>query len=62
MVEAGTATSRRTRLEPNSFNLLRIRPRHVEVEHYALRGAGFVRVATEAFSRHGAGWTRDGSA
>jgi 3',5'-cyclic AMP phosphodiesterase CpdA len=62
MVEAGTATSRRTRLEPNSFNLLRIRPRRVEVEHYALRGGGFVRAATEAFSRQGAGWTRDGPA
>jgi 3',5'-cyclic AMP phosphodiesterase CpdA len=62
MVEAGTATSHRTREEPNSFNLLRIRPRRVEVEHYALRGGGFVRAATEAFSRQGAGWTRDGPA
>jgi 3',5'-cyclic AMP phosphodiesterase CpdA len=62
VVEAGTATSRRTRLEPNSFNLLRIRPQRIEVEHYALRGGGFARAATEAFSRHRAGWTRDGPA
>jgi len=60
MVEAGTATSRRTRLEPNSFNLLRIRPRRIEVERYALRGGGFVRVASEAFCRQGACWTRNG--
>ena len=60
MVEAGTATSRRTRLEPNSFNVLRIRPQRIEVERYALRGSGFVRAATEAFCRQGARWTRNG--
>jgi predicted phosphodiesterase len=61
MVQAGTATSHRRREEPNSFNLLRIRPQRIEVEHYALRGGGFVRAAAEAFSRQGAGgWTRNG--
>jgi predicted MPP superfamily phosphohydrolase len=62
MVEAGTATSSRTREEPNSFNLLRIRPQRIEVDHFALRGARFERAATEAFSRQGGGWRRDGSA
>jgi predicted MPP superfamily phosphohydrolase len=51
VVEAGTALSRRTRLEPNAFNLLRIAPRRIEVEHYALRAGNFVRAAVEAFSR-----------
>lgn len=51
VVEAGTAISRRARLEPNAFNLLRIEPRRIEVEHYALRAGAFVRAAAEAFSR-----------
>jgi predicted phosphodiesterase len=60
MVQAGTATSRRTREEPNAFNLLRIRPQRIEVEHYALYGGSFVRRSTEAFSRDATGWKRDG--
>jgi predicted MPP superfamily phosphohydrolase len=58
IVEAGTATSRRTRLEPNGFNLLRIEPRRIEVEHYALHGGNFMRVAAEAFRRGAGGWSR----
>ena len=58
MVEAGTATSHRTREEPNAFNLLRIRPRAIEVEHYALRAGNFVRAGAEAFRREEAGWRR----
>jgi hypothetical protein len=57
-VQAGTATSRRTREEPNSFNLLRIAPRRIEVEQHVLRGGGFERAATEAFSREDGGWGR----
>jgi predicted MPP superfamily phosphohydrolase len=58
MVEAGTATSHRTREEPNAFNLLRIRPRAIEVEHYALRGGNFVRAQAAAFRREDGAWTR----
>jgi 3',5'-cyclic AMP phosphodiesterase CpdA len=43
VVEAGTATSRRTRGEPNAFNVLTVRGRRVEVEHYESRGGDFAR-------------------
>jgi 3',5'-cyclic AMP phosphodiesterase CpdA len=61
MVAAGTATSRRTREEPNGFNVLRIRPGRIDVEHHALRGEGFVWCATDRFIRHDRGWRRVGS-
>lgn len=63
MVQAGTATSSRTREEPNSFNLIKVWPRRVEVERYALRGGGFAQAAIETFQRqdrHSA-WRRDGA-
>jgi 3',5'-cyclic AMP phosphodiesterase CpdA len=58
IVEAGTATSHRTRAEPNAFNLLRIEPRRIEVDHYSLRGDNFMRAAADAFLREDAGWRR----
>ena len=58
LVQAGTATSSRTREEPNSFNLLRISRRRVEVRQYALRGGSFVPAALDAFRREQGGWTR----
>ena len=45
VVEAGTATSRRTRGEPNAFNVLTVTGRRVAVEHYKLRGGDFARAA-----------------
>ena len=57
LVQAGTATSLRTREEPNSFNLLRIAPRRIDVEQYALRAGGFMRAATQAFQRKDGGWS-----
>ena len=62
MVQAGTATSQRTREEPNSFNLLRVGRGRIEVEQHLLRGGAFVRAATEAFSREASGWRRNGPA
>ena len=62
LVQAGTATSSRTREEPNSFNVLRVGRGRVEVEHHVLRGGAFVRAGAEAFRRHAAGWRHDGSA
>jgi 3',5'-cyclic AMP phosphodiesterase CpdA len=62
MVEASTATSWRTRAEPNGFNLLRIEPRRVEIEHYWLQAGNFVRAARAAFSRQAGGWQRAGPA
>jgi len=64
LVQAGTATSTRTRAEPNSFNLLKVWPRRVEIEQYALRRGGFVKAATQAFQRQErhASWRRCGPA
>jgi hypothetical protein len=62
MVQAGTATSSRTREEPNSFNLLRVARGRIEVEQHVLNGGGFVRASAEAFERSDAGWIRSGSA
>jgi len=58
IVEAGTATSQRTREEPNAFNLLRVAPGRIEVDHYALHGGNFIRSAAEAFARQADGWRR----
>ena len=58
VVEAGTATSQRTREEPNAFNLLRIARGRIEVDHYALRGDNFMRAAADVFLREDAGWRR----
>ena len=60
MVQAGTATSSRTREEPNSFNLLRVSRGRVEVEQHVLNGGGFERASAEAFERGDAGWIRCG--
>ena len=62
LVQAGTATSRRTRAEPNSFNLLKVTRGRIEVEQYALRGAEFFRAGRDVFQREDGGWRRDGSA
>jgi predicted phosphodiesterase len=60
MVRAGTATSRRTRAEPNGFNVLRIDGPRIAVEHHAVLGGRFVRAASENFRRVGLRWRRDG--
>jgi hypothetical protein len=56
VVQAGTATSSRTREEPNAFNLLRIERGRIEVEQHVLRDGAFVRAATQAFCRRNGGW------
>ena len=64
LVQAGTASSSRTREEPNSFNLLKVWPRRLEIEQYALRRGAFVRAATQTFQREHrhSGWRRCGPA
>ena len=45
-----------TREEPNAFNLLRVEPRHIEVDQYVLQGGDFVLRSTEAFDHGRDGW------
>ena len=58
VVQAGTATSTRRRESTNSFNLLRLSPRHIEVDTYVWSGTDFERSAAEAFEHDGHGWSR----
>jgi 3',5'-cyclic AMP phosphodiesterase CpdA len=62
LVQAGTATSSRTREEVNSFNLLRVSRRRVEVQQYALSGGTFAGAAAQVFERGDQGWRRCGPA
>lgn len=61
-VQAGTATSRRTRGEANAFNVLRVAPRRIDIEQYELGAGGFFRASTEKFVRECGVWRRSGSA
>ena len=56
VVQAGTATSSRTREEPNAFNLLTVSGRRVQVENYQLHGRDFARGSSGAFDRGAGGW------
>ena len=62
VVQAGTATSSRTRETPNSFNLLHVSSRRIDVREYRLRGASFVPAAGESFQRGTTGWMPRGAA
>lgn len=56
VVQAGTATSSRTRGEPNTFNVLRTAPGRITIDRYAWERAAFVKDATETFHHDGGGW------
>lgn len=56
VIQAGTALSTRKRGETNSFNLLRVSPRHLEVDQYTWQDGDFARAATQAFDHSGTGW------
>jgi predicted phosphodiesterase len=58
VVQAGTATSTRGRGEVNSFNVLRIEPRRIEVDRYGWDSVHnqFQLLATEKFMRSGNIW------
>lgn len=56
LVQAGTATSTRTRDEGNGFNWLRIEHGHIEVVHLEHRDGAFAPVLTRRFRRTPAGW------
>lgn len=57
VVQAGTATSSRTRDSTNSFNLLRLSPQHIEVDTYLWTGSDFIVDGTEAYDHGDHGWS-----
>jgi 3',5'-cyclic AMP phosphodiesterase CpdA len=56
VVQAGTTLSTRSRGETNSFNLLRMAPRHIEIERYAWKDGAFGVDSSESFDHDGKGW------
>jgi 3',5'-cyclic AMP phosphodiesterase CpdA len=60
VAQAGTATSRRTRGEPNTWNVIKTSPERVTVELVRWDGKSFVTAAEEGFRRDAAGlWVRE---
>jgi 3',5'-cyclic AMP phosphodiesterase CpdA len=59
VVQAGTATSERTRDTPNTFNVLRVGAAHITVERFAWNGTAFATDAAESFHHDGQGWHAD---
>jgi 3',5'-cyclic AMP phosphodiesterase CpdA len=59
VVQAGTATSTRTRGEDNSFNVLRIESDRVRVARYRWDGTDFVPAGEDTFCRHGDAWKEE---
>jgi hypothetical protein len=58
IVEAGTATSTRVRGEPNAFNVLRIEPQAISVEHLVWEASAraFTKGEMQRFSHTADGW------
>ena len=58
VVQAGTTLSTRSRGETNAFNVLRVQPRHIEVERHAWSSGKFAFASVDRFDHTGEGWTR----
>jgi 3',5'-cyclic AMP phosphodiesterase CpdA len=58
VAQAGTAISTRGRGEPNSYNLIGVDGRGVEITVLAWQGAGFAPVSSEGYVRRGGEWQR----
>lgn len=56
VIQAGTATSSRTRESTNSFNVLRVRAHRIEVTPYQWNGERFEPAMEQAFEHDGEGW------
>jgi 3',5'-cyclic AMP phosphodiesterase CpdA len=56
VVQAGTATSERTRESANSFNVLRVSARHVEIVAWLWNGSAFEAGPPQSFDHDGQGW------
>jgi 3',5'-cyclic AMP phosphodiesterase CpdA len=57
VIQAGTALSTRVRGETNSFNVLRLTSRHIDVDRYGWDDGAFVRASTHGFDHVDDGWT-----
>jgi 3',5'-cyclic AMP phosphodiesterase CpdA len=55
-VQAGTATSGRTRNEPNAYNWITIEPRRITIEVRAWSGTAFSTLNVGAYTRTNQGW------
>ena len=60
VVQAGTATSDRTRESTNSFNVLRTSARHVDITAYSWNGQAYEPCPAQAFDHDGHGWHHSG--
>lgn len=59
VVQAGTATSHRTRDEPNSFNMIEAEEGHIRVSIRAWNGAAFEEERVEVYREDGNHWERE---
>ncbi len=61
VVQAGTATSTRSRGESNSFNVIQIHSPHISIKRFtwAPQLSAFTVFTTESFQRSASGWSRD---
>ena len=60
VVQAGTATSTRSREESNSFNVIKINPPTISIDRFTWKPAlaAFTISTTESFQRTASGWSR----
>lgn len=61
VVQAGTATSTRSRGESNSFNVIQVNSPHISIQHFTWvpEQGEFTVLTTESFQRSASGWSRD---
>lgn len=60
--QAGTATSGRTRLEPNAYNWIQLEGDHISIEVRAWNGTAFAPLRVAHYVRTAEGWTPDPTA
>jgi 3',5'-cyclic AMP phosphodiesterase CpdA len=61
VVQAGTATSTRSRWESNSFNVIQINSPHINIQRFTWvpEQGEFTVLTTESFQRSASGWSHD---